>query len=57
MSEKKLAPVTPGSEGDGSTPKSLSVDPSELRKTLDGVLSRFNEKAFKTTQVAKGDNK
>ena len=55
MSEKKLAPVTPGSEGDGSTPKLPSVDPSELMKTLDVVLSRFNEKAFKTTQVAKGE--
>lgn len=41
-----------GSVGDGSTPNS-PLDPSALLKTLDGVLSRFNDKAFKTT--AKGD--
>lgn len=45
MSEKKL-PSTPGSEGDGSTPHTPSVDPSALLKTLDNVLSRFQQKAF-----------
>jgi HK97 family phage prohead protease len=44
-----------GSGGDGSMPNSPTLDPSALLKTLDGVLSRFNDKAFKTTQVAKGE--
>jgi HK97 family phage prohead protease len=47
MSEKKLPgnvvdPVVPGSTLSGTT-----IDPSALLKALDGVVSRFNEKAFK----------
>ena len=38
--------VAPGSDGDGSTPHSPPVDPSQLLKAVEGVLSRFNEKAF-----------
>lgn len=55
LSEPKLKAdpvvVVPSSTLEGT------LDPSALMKTLDSVLSRFNEKAFKTTQVAKGENK
>tara|TARA_R110000772_G_scaffold267971_1_gene393542 strand:- start:16720 stop:17601 length:882 start_codon:yes stop_codon:yes gene_type:complete len=50
VSEKKLTEHN-GLDGAGSTPNVPSVDPSALLKTLDGVLSRFNEKAFKTTNI------
>jgi hypothetical protein len=50
MSEKKVS-KTPGSEDGGSTPKSSLPDPTALMQTLDEVLSRFKEKAFKV----KGD--
>jgi HK97 family phage prohead protease len=55
MSGEKKLTGTPASASDGSTPQSAAIDPSALLKTLDGVLSRFNEKAFTTTQVAKGE--
>jgi HK97 family phage prohead protease len=46
----------PGSGNDGSMPNSPTVDPSALLKTLDGVLSRFSEKAFKVNAKSfKGD--
>lgn len=35
-----------GSVGAGSTPQAPTADPSALLKTLDGILSRFNERAF-----------
>ena len=37
---------TPASEGDGSTPKSPTIDASQLMNTLNDALSRFKEKAF-----------
>jgi HK97 family phage prohead protease len=52
--EKKLE-AAPPVVVPGSTPDGTAVDPSALLKTLDTVLSRFNEKAFKTTHVAKGE--
>jgi len=56
MSEKEVS-KTPVPEGDGSTPGSSLPEASALMKTLDEMLSQFKEKAFKTTQVAKGENK
>lgn len=53
-SDKKTEGTSVKTE-DGSTPNVPGMDHNALLKTLDVVLSRFNEKAFKTTQVAKGD--